>query len=132
MTAEPQQRRPPATNVPEWVREHYRLVDAADLEAYIEDFDPDVELRFGPHPPVRGRDAAREGLEAGHAAHGMAHTIVGFFEDGATSIIEFEVVYSYPDGGTLETPSCAVIHRNAEGRFDNVRIYLDQHRPSSD
>ena len=130
MTPNTPQRREPATNVPAWVREHYRLVDAAALEQYIDDFAADVELRFANFPPVRGRDAAREALAAGHAHHDMEHTIVGYFEDDATSTIEFEVLYTYRDGSTSTVPSCAVIHRDGAGRFDSVRIYLDQHGAS--
>lgn len=130
MTSETEHRRPPATNVPEWVREHYRLVDAAELDRYIDDFAPDVELRFANTPRVRGREAAREALAIGHARHDMAHTIVGFFEDAGTAVVEFEVDYTYRDGSSARIPSCAVIHRDGDGRFDDVRIYLDPHPPA--
>jgi ketosteroid isomerase-like protein len=122
-----QDKRPAATNVPDWVVEHYRLVDSAALDRYIGDFHPDVELRFANLPPARGRDAARAALAAGHADHDMAHTIVGYFEDGATSIVEFRVRYSYRDGRDSTVRSCAVIHRDEHGLFDSVRIYLDPH-----
>lgn len=123
-------RRAAATNVPDWVRDHYRLVDAAELDSYINDFDPNVKLRFANTPPVTGREAAREGLAKGHAHHDMAHTIVGFFEDGDTAIVEFEVDYTYRDGNSARIPSLAVIHRSTEGLFDDVRIYLDPQPPS--
>jgi ketosteroid isomerase-like protein len=114
-----------ATNVPDWVREHYALVDAAALDRYIEDFAPEVKLRFANNQVVVGREAAREALARGHAHHDMAHTIVGFFEDGPTVTLEFEVAYTFRDGREATVPSCAVIHRDADGRFDDVRIYLD-------
>jgi ketosteroid isomerase-like protein len=132
MATDTPQRRAPASNVPAWVSEHYRLVDAAALDQYIDDFADDVELRFANFPPVHGREAARGALGAGHAAHDMAHTIVAYFEDGPTSIIEFEVHYTYRDGRTLDVPSCAFIHRDDDGRFDRVRIYLDQHFPAGE
>jgi ketosteroid isomerase-like protein len=107
------------------VREHYALVDAADLAGYIEDFAPEVRLRFANNPVVVGREAAREALAGGHAHHDMAHTVVGFFEAGPTVTLEFEVDYTFRDGREETVPSCAVIHRDADGRFDDVRIYLD-------
>lgn len=127
MATEPTHERLPATNVPDWVVEHYRLVDGAALDRYIGDFHPDVEVRFANFPAARGREAARAALAAGHADHDMAHTIVGYFEDGATSVVEFRVHYTYRDGRESTVPSCAVIHRDADGLFDSVRIYLDQH-----
>ena len=117
--------RPAATDVPGWVREHYRLVDAAEVDRYVEDFAPGVRLRFANNPVVVGREAARAALARGHAHHDMAHTIVGCFESGATVTLEFEVAYTFRDGSQATVPSCAVIHRDADGRFDDVRIYLE-------
>jgi ketosteroid isomerase-like protein len=125
MTPEQTIDRPAATNVPAWVVEHYRLVDAAEVERYVEDFHPDVEVRFANNPPVQGRDAARAGLAAGHAHHDMEHKIVGYYEDGQTSLVEFLVHYTYRDGREFTLPSCAVIHRDDDGLYDFVRIYLD-------
>jgi len=124
MAADPQDR-PAAANVPDWVVNHYKLVDAAEIDRYIEDFHPDVEVRFANNPPAHGREAARAGLAAGHAHHDMRHKIVGYFEDGDTSVLEFLVDYTYRDGRELTVPSCAVIHRDADGLYDFIRIYLD-------
>jgi hypothetical protein len=125
MTAAQEGDRPAATNVPDWVTEHYRLVDAAQLDTYLEDFHPQVEVRFANNPPAHGREAARAGLAAGHAHHDMRHKIVGYYEDGQTSVIEFLVHYTYRDGRQFTVPSCAVIHRDEAGLYDFVRIYLD-------
>src|SRR5579871_2280554 len=54
--------RPAAADVPSWVRKHYELVDAAAVDEYVLDFDPDVELRFASEPPVQGRAAVRDAL----------------------------------------------------------------------
>jgi ketosteroid isomerase-like protein len=121
--------RPPAPDVPEWVRAHYRLVDAAAVETYVEDFAEDVELRFGSQPPIVGRAKARDALAGGHARHTMQHTIVGFFEDGATAIAEFDVLYTFSDGATSRRPSCAVMHRNDDGLIDSLHVYLEPPRP---
>ena len=126
MSEHPATPRPQTVVVPEWVREHYALVDAAALDRYIDDFAPDVELRFASNPSVRGRDAARTALAAGHAEHDMAHTVVGCWSVGDTTILEFDVVYTYRDGHSHTVPSVAIARRNADGLIDSLRVYVDK------
>jgi ketosteroid isomerase-like protein len=126
MSEQPTSPRPALAVVPAWVREHYALVDAAEVDRYIEDFAPDVELRFGSHPPVRGRAAVREALAAGHARHAMAHTVVNCWEAGDTTILEFDVRYTYPDGRSQLLPSVALIRRDGAGLATSLRVYLDK------
>lgn len=120
--------RPALADVPAWVREHYALVDAAEVERYSESFSDDVELRFGSHPPVRGRAAVRDALAAGHAEHAMAHTVIGCWESGDTTVLEFDVVYTYPDGRSQRVPSVALIRRDDEGLTTSLRVYVDKPR----
>jgi ketosteroid isomerase-like protein len=118
--------RSPSALVPDWVRAHYALVDAAEVDRYVNDFAPNVELRFASNPPVRGRDAAREAVAAGHAEHDMAHTVVGCWSVGDTTILEFDVVYTYRDGHSHTVPSVAIARRNADGLIDSLRVYVDK------
>jgi hypothetical protein len=118
--------RAPAADVPQWVRDHYALVDAADLDAYIEDFDPQIELRFASAPSISGREAARTALARGHAEHAMAHTVINCWEVGETTILEFDVIYTYPDGRSHAAPSVALIHRGASGLIDSLRVYVER------
>ena len=120
--------RPALADVPAWVRAHYALVDAAEVDRYIEYFAPDAELRFGSHPPVRGRAAIRDALAAGHREHAMAHTVIGCWESGEDTILEFDVVYTYPDGRSQLVPSVALIRRNADGLTTSLRVYIDKPR----
>jgi ketosteroid isomerase-like protein len=120
--------RPALPDVPAWVREHYALVDAADVDRYVESFAPDVELRFGSHPPVRGRAAVRDALAAGHAEHAMAHTVIGCWESGADTILEFDVLYTYADGHSQLLPSVALIRRDSGGLTTSLRIYVEKPR----
>ena len=76
--------------------------------------------------PVLGRDAVRDALGAGHAEHDMRHTIVGVWEGGDTTIVEFDVDYTYRDGRTLSVPSLTLLRRRA-GLIESMRIYVDQH-----
>jgi len=121
-------RRAPAADVPAWVRDHYALVDAGEVDRYVQDFAEDVELRFASHQPVRGRAAVRDALAAGHAEHAMAHTIVGCWQLGDTTILEFDVLYTYRDGGRELVPSVALIQRGADGLARSVRIYVEKPR----
>ena len=73
-----------------------------------------------------GRDAARAALAGGHAEHEMAHTVVGCWSVGETTILEFDVVYTYPDGHSHTVPSVAIARRNADGLIDSLRVYVDQ------
>jgi hypothetical protein len=120
--------RPALAQVPAWVREHYALVDAAQVDRYVEDFADDVELRFGSYPPVRGRAAVRDVLAAGHAEHAMAHTVVGCWESGADTILEFDVLYTYADGHSQLAPSVALIRRDVNGLTTSLRVYVDKSR----
>jgi ketosteroid isomerase-like protein len=119
----------PAENgprVPDWVRRHYLLVDAAELDRYIEDFAEDAELRFGSAPPVRGRAAIREALAAGHARHAMRHAYVNVWEQGDITIIEFEVQYTLPGDQIVTLPSLAIVRRTRDRLIDQLRVYIDQ------
>jgi len=121
-------RRPAITNVPDWAIEHYRQVDAGEVDAYTQDFDPDVELRFASRPPITGRGPVRDALARGHAEHRMEHTFVGCFESGDTTILEFDVVYGYPDGHSHLVPSVAILHRGPSGLLDSLRVYVERPR----
>jgi len=120
--------RPALADVPAWVRELYALVDAADVDRYVEAFSEDVELRFGSHPPVRGRAAVRDALAAGHTEHEMAHTVIGCWEAGDTTILEFDVIYTYPDGYAQLAPSVALIRRDGDGLTASLRVYVQKPR----
>ena len=126
MSEQPTTSQPTAVVVPDWVRDHYALVDAGDLDRYIEDFALDAELRFASNPPVRGRDAVREALAAGHAEHDMAHAVVGCWTVGDTTILEFDVVYTYPDRHSHTVPSVAIVRRGAEGLIERLHVYVDK------
>jgi ketosteroid isomerase-like protein len=120
--------RPALADVPAWVREHYALVDAAELDRYVADFAADVELRFASRPPVHGREAVRNALAAGHTKHEMEHTVINCWEVGDTTILEFDVVYTFPDGHNQAAPSVALVRRDADGLIASLRVYLQPPR----
>jgi len=111
-----------ALAVPEWVREMYREVDAKRVDAYIHLFAPDASLRFGAGPVVEGVDAIRATLERADAGHSMRHTFMGRWEQGETTIVEFEVDYRYDDGRAVTFPALTVLER-AAGAITSMRVY---------
>lgn len=109
--------------VPEWLRRHYELVDAADLDAYIQDFTDDIELRFGAGPLVRGREAVRERLAAGHE-RGMRHTFERVWVADPEVIVEFATTYTLAGGREVTVPVVAIIRRRGE-LIDRLQVFID-------
>jgi ketosteroid isomerase-like protein len=112
-------------DVPAWVVDLYSLVDAGEVDRYLEEhYAEDAELRFASGPVVRGRAAIREALGHGHEAHDMRHTFRNVWQAGDTTIIEFDVSYTFRDGNVLDTHSLAILERSW-GRVRALRVYLD-------
>jgi hypothetical protein len=114
-----------SVDVPEWLIDHYALVDAGDVDRYAADFGPDIIIRFGAQPEVRGLDAVRAALAAGHRRHTMEHTFVNVWETDGTAIIEFEVRYTFPDGAVEIVPSLAVID-HVQQVIHSLRVFIDR------
>jgi ketosteroid isomerase-like protein len=118
MSAEP--------SVPDWVAELYALVDAGELDRYLERFyADDARLRFASGPVVQGKPAIREALGRGHAVHDMDHTIRNLWQQGDATIIEFDVRYTFRDGSALDTHSLAVLERDGDDCIRDMRVYVD-------
>jgi ketosteroid isomerase-like protein len=110
---------------PDWLRDLYRLVDAGELDRYLDEhYADDAELRFASGPPVRGRAAIREALGHGHAAHDMRHHFRNVWQVGDTTLVEFDVRYTFRDGSVLDTQSLAILERSG-GLVRSLRVYLD-------
>jgi ketosteroid isomerase-like protein len=112
-------------DVPGWVVDLYALVDAGEVDRYLDEFyADDAELRFASRPTVRGKAAIREALGHGHDAHDMRHTFRNVWQAGDTTIIEFDVSYTFRDGNVLDTHSLAILERR-DDRVRALRVYLD-------
>jgi ketosteroid isomerase-like protein len=115
------------TPVPDWLRRHYEAVDDARLDDYLADFADDVELRFGAGPVVRGKGEVRAALAEGHARHRMSHEFLRVWESGSTTLAEFAVTYTYPDGRVETVPALTVLERPS-GLVTSMRVYIDRLR----
>jgi ketosteroid isomerase-like protein len=54
----------------------------------------------------------------------MRHEFRNVWQSGATTIVEFDVRYTFADGSVLDTQSLAILDR-ADGRVRSLRVYLD-------
>lgn len=109
--------------VPEWLRRHYELVDAADLDRYSQDFTDDVEIRFGSAEPVRGREAVCRQLAIGHQ-RGMRHVFERVWISGPDVIVQFSVTYTLDGGREVTVPVVSLIHRRGN-LTDRLLVFMD-------
>jgi ketosteroid isomerase-like protein len=115
-----------STDVEDWIRDLYALVDRGEVDRYLDEYyAEDARLRFASAPVVQGKPAIREALGHGHEAHDMAHTFRNVWQQGDTTIIEFDVRYTFRDGNALDTQSLAILERSEDGRIRDMRVYLD-------
>lgn len=114
-----------ASDVPDWLVDLYALVDAAEVDRYLDEYYvEDAELRFASGPTIRGRAAIRDALGHGHDLHDMDHSFRNVWQSGDTTIVEFDVTYTFRDGSTLDTQSLAILERDGD-RVRAMRVYLD-------
>lgn len=109
--------------VPEWLRRHYELVDAAELDRYSQDFTDDIEIRFGSADAVRGLEAVRERLAAGHQ-RGMRHVFERVWISDPDAIVQFSVTYTLDGGREVTVPVISLIRRR-EGLIDRLQVFID-------
>jgi ketosteroid isomerase-like protein len=115
-----------STDVAAWIVDLYALVDSAQVDRYLDEYyADDARLRFASGPVVQGKPAIREALGHGHAAHDMAHTFRNVWQQGDTTVIEFDVRYTFRDGNVLDTQSLAILERGEDGLIHDMRVYID-------
>jgi hypothetical protein len=54
--------------------------------------------------------------------------VIGCWESGDTTILEFDVIYTYPDGYAQLAPSVALIRRDGDGLTTSLRVYVQKPR----
>ena len=112
--------------VPGWLREHYGWVDANEFASVLARFADDVEVRFGNRAPVTGRAAAAAVLADVHRAfESSRHLFTNVWEQGATTLVEFDVAYRLRDGSTVRMETFTVLER-ADGLITSMRVYIDE------
>jgi ketosteroid isomerase-like protein len=112
--------------VPDWLREHYARVDANDFGYVLGKFADDIEVRFGIRPPAKGKDAVREVLADVHKPfESSLHRFTNVWEQGTTTLVEFDVTYTLNDGSRVTMETFSVLERE-DGLIKSLRVYIDE------
>ena len=114
------------TGTPDWLREHYARVDANDFAYVLARFSEDVEVRFGNRPVAVGKQAVRELLAGVHRSfESSRHRFANVWQQGDTTLIQFEVTYTLRDGATVRMGTFTVLVREG-GMITAMRVYIDE------
>lgn len=110
-----------------WTTEFYRLVDAGDASAN-ELLSPDVRVQVGNHEPTVGLEGLFNGELGRHrkAAHSSVHDFVNIWDiDADTVALDSIVTFHRRDGKDVTLPVMTIVHKNADGLIDGLRLYID-------
>jgi hypothetical protein len=108
-----------------WFSDLYANVDAMRLEEFAAGLAPDVEVVVGNNPPMKGRQAAKEGI--GHffsTIQGLKHNVINVVEGEGLTILESKVDYLRKDGREVTVPVVTVLERKGD-LVKSLRIYFD-------
>jgi ketosteroid isomerase-like protein len=108
-----------------WFSDLYANVDAMRLEEFAAGLAPDVEVVVGNNPPMKGRQAAKEGI--GHffsTIQGLKHNVVNVVEGNGLTFLEAKVDYLRKDGREITVPVVTVLERKGD-LVKSLRIYFD-------
>jgi limonene-1,2-epoxide hydrolase len=96
--------------------------DVAKLAAMVTD---DIRLQFASQPPVEGKEAFIDALEASLASvSGFQHEIHEAWDVGDAVVLEMTVHYRRLDGSSISLPCCNIF-RFAGGLIADYRVYMD-------
>jgi ketosteroid isomerase-like protein len=107
------------------IRMMFATFDAKDVSALAALVTDDVRLRLSNAPPVQGKPAFVEAVDAFLASvGGFRHEVLNVWSDGDALIAEFDVHYTRLDGGKVTLPCCNVF-RLRDGLVAEYRSYMD-------
>ena len=103
----------------------FRAIDARDSAAFASFLTEDAIFRFGSAPPVEGRNAIRDAVEAFFSSiAGLTHDVTKVVRDGDTLFCEGEVNYERHDGSTITLPFADVLDHEGD-LIRRYKIYMD-------
>lgn len=115
-----------ASLAPTWLREHYERVDANDFGYLGERFADDIEVRFGNRPAAIGKEAVGATLADVHKPFNSSlHRFVDIWQQGHTTLIAFDVVYSMKDGSEVRLETFTILERRDE-LIKSMKVYIDE------
>lgn len=85
--------------------ELFQAIDAMDSNCFASFLTDNSEFRFGSAPPVEGRQAIRDAVQAFFASiSGLSHNVTKVWRDDSTVACEGEVCYQRHDGSKVTIP----------------------------
>ena len=103
----------------------FAAIDAKDAAAFVSYLAEGAVFRFGSAPPVHGREAIREAVDAffGTIA-GCRHTIRNSLRDGTTLVCEGDVTYRRHDDSEITVPFADIFEYEGD-LIAEYKIYID-------
>lgn len=110
----------------QWVRRLVDRVDARDTSGWLEYLSEDARFRFGNAPPVVGRRAIREAVEAFFSGlSAIEHDIIEVWMSPGAVIFRGKAGYTRADGSTLTIPFANFLKLDEHGLIREYLIYAD-------
>ena len=112
----------------QWIADFYSVVDQLDLEALRAATSADIKVTFANNPTSEGFDQLAGNLSMlWGAVDSMSHTPVRLWEIPGTDWGAFEAVITYvrKDGAVITIPNVSSLHRDADGKIDELHAYVD-------
>ena len=108
-----------------WFSDLFASIDAMNLDAFAAGLAPDAEVVVGNNPPMRGRQAAREGIGGFFSSiAGIRHSMTHVVEGNGMTVMEAKVDYTRKDGHTVTVPAVTILERQGD-LVTSLRIYVD-------
>ncbi|MDH3314492.1 MAG: nuclear transport factor 2 family protein [Gammaproteobacteria bacterium] len=110
----------------EWVCALFDHIDAMDTNNWVEYLSNDARFCFGNAPPVAGKGAIQDGVNAFFSTlSAVKHDIAETWTPPGAVICRGEVRYTRPDGSTLTIPFANVFKLDGDGLIWEYLIYAD-------
>ncbi len=110
----------------DWARRLFERIDASDTDGWLEFLSSDARFCFGNSPPLAGREAIRDGVNAFLSALGsVKHEIAEVWNLSDAVICRGVVTYTLKDGSTLSIPFANVFKLKDDGLVREYQIYAD-------
>ena len=112
----------------QWIADFYGVVDQLDLDALAAVTSPDIKVTFGNNPTTEGFEQLAGSMSMlWGAIDGMSHSPTRLWEIPGTGWGALEAVITYvrKDGAVIQVPNMSSIHRDEDGKVDELHAYVD-------
>jgi SnoaL-like domain len=113
-----------------WYREYLTVLDAYDLDGYVDLLAPDVSVQFNNAEPMVGHGLVKAGLgQFWGSVTGMGYTLVheplNIYGNDQHLVLEALNHYDSEDGRRVTVRATAWTDRDDDGKVTSVRLYQD-------